>query len=135
MATFNKFQSFVEAVAHGKHNLSTGQMVVALSNTAPTSGNSVLANITQITYTGLSTRNVTRTSSAQTSGVYKLVLADLEITASGTIPEFRYVILYDDTATNDELIGWWDRGAGVSLLAGDKFTIDFDDVEGVLQLT
>lgn len=135
MATFNKFQPFVEALSHGKHNLGSDQLVVALTNSAPSTANSVLANITQISYTNLSTRNVSRTSSAQTAGTYKLVLADLEITASGTIPEFRYVVLYNDTATNDDLIGWWDRGSGIVLQNGDKVTIDFDNVNGVIELT
>jgi hypothetical protein len=39
------------------HNLATDQLTIALSNSAPTASNTVLANITEITYTNLSTRN------------------------------------------------------------------------------
>lgn len=134
MATFNKFNSFVEAVAEKKHNLGSDQLVVALTNTAPTSSNAVLTDITQIAYTNLSSRNVTTTTSAQTSGTYKLVLADLVLTASGNVATFRYVVLYNDTATNDELIGYYDYGSSLSLVNGETFTIDFDASNGAITI-
>ena len=49
MAAFNKFNSFVEALAERVHNLGTDQLKAALSNTLPAAANTVLANITQIT--------------------------------------------------------------------------------------
>lgn len=134
MATFNKFNSFVEALAEKVHNLGSDTLKVALTNTAPVATNTVLANITEISYTNLSSRTVTISSSSQTSGTYKLVLADLVLTASGTVPTFRYIVLYNDTATNDELIGWWDRGSTVDMVNTDTFTCDFDATTGVLQL-
>lgn len=137
MASFNKFNSFVEAVAEKVHNLGSDQIVVALTATAnaPVASNTQLSNLTQISYTNLSSRNVTTSSSAQTSGTYKLVLADLVLTASGNVAAFQYVVLYNDTATNDELIGWYDFGSAVSLTNGQTFTIDFDGTNGVLQIT
>lgn len=134
MATFNKFNSFTEALAEKVHNLGSDTLKVALTNTAPVATNTVLANITEIDYTNLSSRTITTTSSSQTSGTYKLVLQDLVLTASGTVPEFRYVVLYNDTATNDELIAWWDRGSAVNLINTDTFTLDFDASNGVLQI-
>ena len=125
MATYNKFNSFVEALAEKVHNLGSDQLVVALSNTLPTAGNTVLANITQITYTGLSTRNITTSTSSQTGGTYTLVLNDLVLTASGTVGPFRYVVIYNDTATNDELICWADYGSSISLNSGETFTVNF----------
>ncbi len=38
---------------------------------------------------------------------------------------FRYVVIYNDTATNDELIGFYDYGSDVTLANGETFTIDF----------
>jgi len=143
MATFNKVNDFVEAVAHKLHDLETDQLVIALSNTAPASetsdpsatGNGVLANVTQIAYTNLSSRNITTTSSAEASGTYKLTLTDLVLTASGgAVADFRYVYVYNDTATNDELIGYYDYGSTVSLADGDTFTIDFDASGGFITL-
>jgi hypothetical protein len=134
MATFNKFQPFVEAVAEKKHNLGSDQLVVALTNVVPVNTNAILTDITQISYTNLSTRNVTTSASAQTSGTYKLTLTDLVLTASGAVATFRYVVLYNDTATNDDLIGWWDYGSAVTLANGETFTVDFDGSAGVLTI-
>jgi hypothetical protein len=138
MATFVKFHQFVEHLAEKVHNLGSDQLVVALSNTAPTvSTNSVLADITQVAYTNCSTRNVTTSSSAQTSGTYKLTLADLTLTASGgAIAAFRYVVLYNDTPTSpaDPLIGYYDYGSALTIANGESLLIDFDGAAGALTL-
>lgn len=134
MATYNKFNSFVEAVFEKVHNLGSDTLKIALTDSAPVATNTVLANITEISYSNLSTRVITVTSSSQTSGTYKLVFQDLVLTASGTVPQFRYVVLYNDTATNDELIAWWDYGSEVNLFNTDIFTLDFDGSAGVLTL-
>jgi len=136
MATYNKFNSFVEAMAEKAHNLGADTLKVALTNTAPTASNTVLADITQIANgngytTGGST--TTQSSSAQTSGSYKLVLGDVVFTASGgAMGTFQYAVLYNDTATSDELIGYWDYGSAVSLADGETFTWDADPTNGVL---
>jgi hypothetical protein len=136
MAAFTKFNSFVEALAEKAHNLGSDQLTIALSTVQPTaSSNSILANITESSYTNLTTRNVTTSTSAQTSGTYKLVCNDLVLSASGTVAPFRYVVLYNNTATNDELIGYWDYGSTVNLASTETFTIDFDQTNGVLTIT
>lgn len=139
MAAFNKFNSFVEALAEKKHDLGTDTLKVMLTNTAPVATNTVKANLTEISagngYTaGGNTASVT--SSAQTSGTYKLVLGDPATwTASGgSIGPFQYAVLYNDTATNDELIGWWGYGSAVTLADGESFAVDFDPTTGVLTL-
>ena len=144
MASFTKLNGFVEHLAEKVHNLGSDSLKVALSNTAPGSeatpptGSTaacVLANVTQISYTNCSTRAITTSASAQSSGTYKLTLTDLVLTASGgTVGPFRYVYLYNDTATNDELIGYYDYGSSITLADGETLTIDFDGTNGVLQL-
>jgi hypothetical protein len=63
------------------------------------------------------------------------VLNDVTFTASGgSIATFRYVVLYNDTATNDELIGWYDYGTTLTVTLGNSFTVDFDGSNGVLTL-
>jgi hypothetical protein len=127
------------------HNLGADQLVVALSNTAPASestrpdlltANCILANVSQISYTNCSTRNLTTTTSAQSSGTYALVLADLTLTATGTVGPFRYVYIYNSaiTTVTNPLIGYYDYGSSITLASGETFTIDFDNVSGVLTL-
>lgn len=137
MASYVKFQPFVENLAEKVFNLGADTLKVALTNSAPTNTFSQLSSITQISNgngytTGGTAASIT--SSAQTSGTYKLVLADVVFTASGSMGPFRYAVLYDDTATNDELIAYWDYGSSITLASGDTFTVDFDATSGVLTI-
>lgn len=134
MATFNKINAFVADLGSKVHNLGTDQLTIALTNTAPAGTESVLANLTQISYTNLSSRNITTTSWSQTSGTAKLVVADLTLTASGAVAAFRYVYIYNSTAASGNLIGYYDYGSSVTLASGDTFTIDFDQTNGVLTI-
>lgn len=135
MATFTKFQPFVEALAEKKHNLGSDQLKVALTNTAPNVTDSTLSQITEVSYTNLSTRNITTSTSAQSSGTYKLVIDDLALTSTGgTTGPFRYIILYNDTATNDELISYYDYGSSITLDNGETLNLNFDGTDGLLTL-
>ena len=138
MATFTKFQGFVEHLADGAHNLSSNTLKVALSNSDPTASlstaNTVIASVSEISYANCSDRTCSQTSHAQTGGTFKLVITDLVLTASGSVGPFRYVVLYDDTSTGDMLIGYMDYGSSITLASGDTFTINFDDSNGVLTI-
>lgn len=140
MAAMTKFNVFVENIAEKVHNLGADSLKLMLTNSAPVATNSVLADLTEISagngYTA-GGNAVTITSSAQASGIYKLVLADSTWTASGgSIGPFRYVVLYNDTPTSpaDPLIGWWDNGSPITLASGSSFTTDFDASAGVLTI-
>lgn len=137
MASFIKFNSFVEAICEKVHNLGSDQLMVALcaAANAPVAGNTVLANLTEISYTNLSSRVISLTSSSQSGGTYKLILTDLVLTASGAVGPFRYVAIYNNTATNKELIGFFDHGSDVTLANGETYTLDFDGSNGLLSLT
>lgn len=137
MATFTKFNCFVEDLAEKVHNLGSDTLKVMLTNTAPDAGDTLAANITEISagsgYTA-GGMTVTITASAQSGGTYKLVGSDPSITASGVVGPFRYAVLYNDTATDDPLIAYWDRGSSVTLQSGDTFTLDLDPTNGILQI-
>lgn len=139
MATFNKFNSFVEFLAEKTFNLQTDTLKVLLTNTAPVATNTVKANLTEISAgNGYSAGGATATvaSSSQTSGTYKLVLDDITFTASGgSVGPFRYFVLYSDTAANDELIGWWDYGSSITLANGESVTADFSATNGCIQIS
>lgn len=124
MATYNKFQAWSDTMPEGA-NLATDQFTVALSNVAPVATNSVLADITEISYTNLSSRNFTTASSSQTGGTYTLVLNDLVLTASGAVGPFRYAVMFDNTLAGDPLVGWWDYGSSITMANAETFTVDF----------
>ena len=144
MASFNKVNDFVVNAVHNM-DLASDQLAVALKNTAPGSessnptadGNGIVGNLTQISYSNVSSRNLTTSSSSQSGGVYKLVVADLTLTASGTVGPFRYIYIFDDTVTSpaDPIIGYYDYGTSLTLNNGDTFTLDFSPSNGVIQLT
>jgi hypothetical protein len=140
MATFTKFYSFVEAVHEKKHNLGSDTLKVLLTNTAPSLSNTVKADIsgelsTASGYTA-GGATITITSSAQSSGLYTLIASDVSWNASGgSIGPFRYAVVYNDTATNDELIGYIDYGYSITVASGQTFTIDFDQTSGLYYAT
>lgn len=137
MASYNKFNAFVADIANKVHNLGSDTLSIALtaSANAPVATNAVLADLTQISYTNLSSRALTVTGSTQTSGTYKLVITDKTLTASGgAVAAFRYVVIYNSTAASGNLIGWYDYGSSLTLADGDTFTIDFDGTNGVITI-
>lgn len=130
-----KFNPFVEALAEKKHNLGSDQLKIFLTNTLPTAADAVLADITEISYTNLSSRSLTTTSSAQTSGTYKLVIQNITLTASGgTVGPFRYYGVYNDTAASDDLIVFYDFGSSITLADGQNILCAFDATLGILQI-
>jgi hypothetical protein len=99
---------------------------VALSNTLPVNTNATLSQITEISYTNLSSRNLTTASSSQSGGTFSLDFNDLVLTASGAVPTFRYVVIYDDTVTGDPLVAWFDYGSAITMANADTFTLTFN---------
>lgn len=133
MAAYNKFNPFVEAVFEKKHDFSTDTFKLMLTNTAPIATNGVKADLTEIAagngYTAGGTA-VTVNASSETGGTYTATLSGNTVfTASGgSIGPFRYVVLYNDTATNDELVSWWDYASSITPADGENFTVNTDGV-------
>ena len=110
--------------------------IVALSNTAPASetsnptadGNGILANVTQISYTNLSSRTLTLASSSTSSGTYTADFNNLTLTASGAVATFRYIYIYDDTPTSpaDPLVAHFDYGSAVTMANTETLDINFN---------
>lgn len=136
MATFNKYQPFQEKLAEGI-NCGTDTWRVILSNTAPDVTDSVQADASELTTTGGYTVNgntAAVSTSAQSAGVYKLVLADPAAwTASGAGFTFRYAILWNQTI--DALAGWWDYGSSQAVASGETVTVDLSAANGVFTIT
>lgn len=140
MATFNKFNSFVEYLLIAKAiDFDADVFKVMLTNTAPVATDSVKANLTEIGsgngYTaGGTATTITHSRSTSTS---KIVGTDVVFTATGAVGPFRYAVLYDDTPSGtptDPLIAWWDYGSSLTLASGETFTVDFDASAGIFTL-
>lgn len=141
--TFSKLNGFVEHMAEGVHDMDSDTFVIALSNTAPSSestnpdGNTadcILGNVTEISYTNLSSRTLTSVTGSQSSGTYTWDAANLTLTASGgAVAEFRYIYIYNDTPTSpaDPLVGYYDYGSGLTLSDGETLTLNFN-ASGIL---
>jgi hypothetical protein len=140
MAAFNKFNQFVKDIANKVHNLGSDSIKIMLTDVAPVATNTVKANITDITagerLHGRRRRRGLRLRRADL-GTYKLVLSPVVFTASGgSIAQFRYAVLYNDTPTSPAkpLIGWYDYGAEINVTNGNSFTVALDPTNGVFTL-
>ena len=131
-ATFTFAQDFKEKLGKGIHDLSTHSFKAAFSNTAPNAATmAVLADITQIStgggYTGGAGGGVALTTGyTETGGTGTFTATDVTVTATGgSIGPFRYVWIYNDTATSDPLVGYLDYGSSITVADTEQFTLDF----------
>lgn len=139
MASFTKVNKFVLNLGSKVFDLTSDQLKIALTNTLPTAStinqySELTSPLATTNLSGATPFNLTTSSYTQSSGTAKLIIADLTLTATGAVGPFQYVVLYDDTATNKEIIGFYDYGSSISLASGDTFTIDFDGTNGVITL-
>lgn len=142
MAAYQKCQDYAEQVNKGVHIWGSHTFKAAFSNTTPNLGTMVaLADVTQIAtgggYTGgagggLLLDTVTLT---ETGGTAKVTIADEVFTASGAVNTFRYIWIYNDSATSpaDALVCVYDYGSSITMANGETFTIDFDGTNGLWQ--
>lgn len=139
-----KLPGLVEHIPEGVHNFSADTFALALSNTAPESETTpptssttacVLANVTEIAYTNLSSLTLT-TSVAVLPEAALFIPQAITLTASGAVPTFRWVYVYNDTTTvvSQPLLGYYDLGAGVTLANTDTLTLAFNPEEGALAI-
>ena len=140
MAAFVKYNSFIDELSKGGHNLQTAVFKVALTNTAPTAASDTVWNTTvapaPAAANGYSTggNTLTTSSATTTAGTFKLVLADSVFTAAGgQIGPVRYAIIYNSSATN-KLVGYYDYGSSLTLNDTETLTVDLDATTGLLTL-
>lgn len=131
MASFNKFEDFLNRLAIGKvHDLNADTLECYLSNAAPSASlDTVKADLAEITNeNGYTAPEDTQNTASETAGTLSCVGVDIVITASGgTVGPFQYTVLQNTTPSSplDPLIGWWDYGSAITLNNGETFTIDF----------
>jgi hypothetical protein len=129
MATFFKFNQFIEDLGLGVHNLDTGALSIYLTDATPSATlDAIKTDLAEITNQNGYTAPVSVSSTySETAGVGNLAGTDVVITASGAVGPFRYAVLFNDTPSGpvDPLIGCWDYGGEVTLANGETFTVDF----------
>lgn len=130
MATYNKFDQFVEDLGLGVHNLSTHVLKAYLTNATPSASlDAVKADLAEIStgngYTGpVDIQN----GWSETAGTATLTAVDFVITAAGgAVGPFRYLPIFneDPTSPADPLISWFDYGSALTLADGETLTVDF----------
>lgn len=143
MATFNKFNAFVQDIGRKVHQLNSDTLNILLTNTLPTAADATYDSATTHTLNSsgaaeISAGNgysagggaIASNAYSQTSGTAKLTGNAVTITASGgTIGPFRYAVLYNanaGTAAARPLIGWFDYGSSITLNDGELIKIGKD---------
>ena len=132
--SFTKVNSFVQYLATEDIDLNGAGIVIALTNTAVNATATSISGVSQIGYGHVSSRAIVVSTASQTAGTFKLNYQDHVLTADGTVPAFRYIVLYDDSSTSDRLIGIYDNGSSVNMTANDTYTINFSSANGVLTI-
>lgn len=137
-AVFKKINSFVEAVFEGVHDFENDPLKIVLTNAANPilATHTQLSELTEIDYTNSLSRNLTTLSSSHTAGVYKLVLAPHTLGAiGGDMPPFRYLGVVNDSATNKEIVFFYDYGEELTLEINETVIADFDVSAGSITLS
>ena len=131
MATYQKFEDFVEQLLLGKHNLTAAgdQLFLYLTNNTPDANlDAIKGDLLGITeQNGYAAADALNTLS-ETTGTATVAGTDKVWTASGgSFGPFRYVVLYNETQTSpvDPLVCWWDYASSITVLTGETFTVDF----------
>jgi hypothetical protein len=132
MASYNKFNIFVQAVTNKGIDCTNDTFKVGLTNTLPTATIVTYSavNLTELSTAGGYTQGgatATVSSNGQTSGTDTFVLTNVTWTAtSAGIGPFQYVFLYDSTPSTNNMIAWWNYGSALTLSNGSTFTVQFN---------
>jgi len=130
MATLQKTYYLTVDLGSKIHNLTSDTLKLAFTDTAPTTATHVYADIVSpISLTNMATSTaLTGVTWTQTTGTSTLTANTWTGTSqTGNFGPFRYVVVYNDTATSKNVIGWFDYGSEVTLIGAnaDQFTMTF----------
>lgn len=123
------YNSFFNKLAKAVFNFDSDTFSLALTNAAPNaSTHDELADITEISTGGGYTQGTglaLTDALAQDGAATEWGFNDYTLTATGgSVGPFRYVVLFDQTASGDPLICYWDYGSALTLASGESLLID-----------
>lgn len=131
-AAYVKYTAAIEPMLEG-NNAGTDAWKVALAATVNVADTTFVAGTTDLaTAAGYTAGGnaATTTSSTQTTGTFKLILASPAVwTATGAGFTFRYAILWDSTTSIP--IAYWDYGSSQVVASGETVTVTLDASGGV----
>jgi len=139
MATFQCVDEFANHLGQKLIDMDSDTWKGVLTNTAPTkAGTSVIGDITQIAGTGgyapVSLASVTYAETGSGTGIWQFTSAAFAWTASGAaFATARYVAIYDDTSSNDAVLGFVDIGS-FTLADGATLTVT-PGANGITRIT
>lgn len=138
MAVLNPFDSLMFALGSAKHDFTTLDMRFVLTNTAPNAGWDVYADVTGelatgggYTSGGVSSTLLSYTQSGS-SALIKIADPPSWTASGGGFGPARYVVARNADAPSQELIGWIDNGSSFSRTAGQQFSIDIEETDGLI---
>lgn len=132
--TSGGYPKFLEKIAEKVVDMSSDTVTAHLTDSAPSTAHEGLADITEIAtgggYTQGTGLSVTVDSSAMDGTTYKLTLSGtIGFTATGTVAQFRYVVLCFSGVAGDPIFVYLDLGEEVNLLVNHILSVDVDGVE------
>lgn len=132
MPLLTKFYCFPKDLAEKKHNLATDTITLAFTSVPPSLSDTVIADITQISYTNfVSSRNLTITTTS-VNGIYTVTAANLNISVTANSPFFTHLVVYNNTAPTGPLIGYYDLQATAYISTSSPFTAGFSQFDPLL---
>lgn len=140
MATFQVVDEFANYLGKKRDDLSADTFKAVLTNTAPTkAGTQILTDITQIAGTGgyaaVTLSGVTWAETGAGTGIWEFDSSAFSWTASGAdFATARYVVIYDDTSTNDDVVGYLDYGTTFVVTNGNSLTVT-PGANGIFRMT
>lgn len=141
MATYVKFNQYVEDLNHGVHDFSNAALVLYFCNASnpPDVTNTVVGDLTTVSKSNLvaGSDELVINSEGQVGGLYSVDVEDKTLEADGgDFGPFRYVVMANDAAGSDApLICHWDLGTNVTVLDGQQLILNMDNVNGVFRLS
>ena len=128
--TLSKTYFFTLDLGTKLHDLTANTLKLAFTDTAPTTATHVYADIASpLALTNMATSvALTGTGYTQSTGTATLAASTWTGTSqTGNFGPFRYIAVYNDSATNKNVIGWYDYGSELTLngVNGDQLVITF----------
>jgi hypothetical protein len=127
VATYTKFNLFTDDLVKGIHNFGSNTFNIALFATAPVITNHVWTDLTGEASGGayVSGGSASAITVANASGTETVTATSVTWTAASTaMGPFRYAVLYNASATNKNLVCFWDYSQNVTLQVGESFEVE-----------